>query len=49
MSSSQTTIYIVDDDNAVRDSLRFLLETNGYIVETFPSGELFLDHINLIP
>ncbi|ADU92299.1 response regulator transcription factor [Taylorella equigenitalis] len=43
MSSSQTTIYIVDDDNAVRDSLRFLLETNGYIVETFPSGELFLD------
>lgn len=43
MSSSQTTIYIVDDDNAVRDSLRFLLETNGYIVETFPSGELFLE------
>lgn len=33
----------MDDDNAVRDSLRFLLETNGYIVETFPSGELFLD------
>ncbi|CCG18925.1 response regulator [Taylorella asinigenitalis 14/45] len=43
MSSSQTTIYIVDDDNAVRDSLRFLLETNGYIVETFPSGEQFLE------
>ncbi|MDY3331886.1 MAG: response regulator transcription factor [Pelistega sp.] len=38
-----STIYIVDDDDAVRDSLRFLLETNGYNVLTFSSGEEFLE------
>ena len=35
-------IYLVDDDQAVRDSLRTLLETIGYHVEDFDSGELFL-------
>ncbi|NEN75080.1 response regulator transcription factor [Pelistega sp. NLN82] len=37
------TIYIVDDDDAVRDSLRFLLETAGYNVLTFSSGSEFLE------
>jgi len=36
------TIYIVDDDSAVRESLRFLLETHGYTVTCFHSGEDFL-------
>lgn len=41
--TTNSTIYIVDDDDAVRDSLRFLLETNGYNVLTFSSGEEFLE------
>lgn len=33
---------VVDDDAAVRDSLRFLLESAGFSVVTFASAELFL-------
>jgi FixJ family two-component response regulator len=36
-------IYIVDDDQAVRQSLRALLEVYGFEVQDFPSGESFLD------
>lgn len=43
MTTNSSTIYVVDDDDAVRDSLRFLLETNGYNVQTFASGEEFLE------
>jgi FixJ family two-component response regulator len=38
----QRKVAIVDDDAAVRDSLRFLLETIGHSVETFASGGEFL-------
>lgn len=37
-----STVYIVDDDEAVRDSLCWLLEANNYRVRAFPSGESFL-------
>lgn len=40
---AQSTIYIVDDDEAVRDSLRWLLEANGYRVQCYSGGEQFLD------
>ena len=36
------TVAIVDDDAAVRDLLRFLLEIIGYSVETFASAAEFL-------
>ena len=36
------TVAIVDDDDAVRDSLRFLLEVIGHPVETFASASEFL-------
>jgi len=36
------TVHIVDDDEAVRDSLRWLLEANGYRVRAYESGETFL-------
>jgi two-component system, LuxR family, response regulator FixJ len=36
------TVAIVDDDDAVRDSLRFLLEVMGYRVATFASAAEFL-------
>jgi FixJ family two-component response regulator len=36
-------IYIVDDDQAVRQSLRALLELYDFKVEDFGSGEVFLN------
>jgi two-component system response regulator FixJ len=38
----QPTLFVVDDDEAVRDSLKILLEVEGYRVETFASGTDFL-------
>lgn len=38
------TIFIVDDDEAVRDSLRWLLEANGYRVKCFAAAEDFLQY-----
>ncbi|MFA5662746.1 response regulator transcription factor [Castellaniella sp.] len=40
---SSHTIFIVDDDEAVRDSLRWLLEANGYKVRVYAGAEEFLD------
>jgi two-component system response regulator FixJ len=37
------TVFIVDDDNAIRFSLRMLLEADGFEVEDFSSAEVFLD------
>lgn len=36
-------IYVVDDDEAFRDSLRWLLESSGYRVELYDSAERFLE------
>jgi len=36
-------IYIVDDDEALRDSLVWLLESNGYRVSAYESAEAFLN------
>jgi FixJ family two-component response regulator len=38
-----STVFIVDDDEAVRDSLRWLLEANGYRVRPYISAESFLE------
>ncbi len=45
MSTPQTsnTVFIVDDDEAVRDSLRWLLEANGYRVKSYAGAEDFLN------
>ena len=37
-----SVVYIVEDDEAVRDSLKWLLEASSYRVELFESGEMFL-------
>jgi two-component system response regulator TtrR len=42
MPQTASTVYIVDDDEAVRDSLRWLLEANTYRVRAFASAEAFL-------
>ncbi|HIU83884.1 MAG TPA: response regulator transcription factor [Candidatus Aphodousia gallistercoris] len=36
------TVYVVDDDADVRDSMRRLLESQDYRVEAFESGESFI-------
>lgn len=36
------TVYVVDDDEAVRDSLQWLLEGKNYLVRCFDSAETFL-------
>ena len=36
-------VYIVDDDEAVRDSLRWLLEGNGFSVKVFGNAEELLE------
>ncbi len=46
MNNSSSIVYIVDDDEAVRDSLRWLLEANGYQVVAFDSAEKFLESYN---
>jgi RNA polymerase sigma factor (sigma-70 family) len=40
---TQPTVYVVDDDQATRKSLRWLVETLGVPVQTFHSGASFLD------
>lgn len=41
-ASRAETVFVVDDDEAVRDSLTWLLEGNGYQVRCFDSAEQFL-------
>ena len=41
--SMKEFVYIVDDDEAVRDSLRWLLEGNGFSVKVFSNAEELLD------
>ncbi len=42
MQAGGRTIALVDDDDAVRDSLRFLLEIVGYPIEEYGSAAEFL-------
>jgi two-component system response regulator FixJ len=42
---SDAVLFIVDDDDAVRDSLEALLQAKGYAVRTFASGQAFLDQV----
>ena len=43
MAGSKLIIYLVDDDDAVRDSTRFLLESSGYLIREFASPAEFLE------
>ena len=40
---SAATVYLIDDDDAVRDSVALLLETAGFAVIGFASAESFLE------
>jgi len=43
MMSDSARVFIVDDDDAVRDALAMLLDAAGYDAATFPSAEDFLE------
>jgi FixJ family two-component response regulator len=40
--TANATVFVVDDDAAVRDSLTLLLEQENFVVEAFDSAETFL-------
>ncbi|ATE60572.1 response regulator transcription factor [Thauera sinica] len=42
-AASDQFIHVVDDDEALRDSLVWMLESSGYAVRAFDSAESFLD------
>ena len=42
MSDTQPTVFVVDDDVSVRESLKLLIESAGWQPETFGSGQEFL-------
>ena len=43
MNEQQATVFVVDDDDAVRDSLMDLVDSVGLRVESFASAQAFLD------
>jgi two-component system, LuxR family, response regulator FixJ len=46
-NGSQRQVAVVDDDDAVRESLQFLLETAGFSVATYHSASHFLNDATL--
>jgi len=44
MSGMEPTVYVVDDDEAMRDSLRFLIESVCLPVQCYASAQEFLDY-----
>ena len=50
MAITRPIIAVVDDDAAVRNSLKFSLEIDGFAIRTYASGEEFLGsgHLNVV-
>jgi RNA polymerase sigma factor (sigma-70 family) len=44
--STELTVFVVDDDEEVRDAMKLLMNSVGLKVETFASGEEFLDQFD---
>jgi FixJ family two-component response regulator len=49
MMKNNATVFVVDDDPAVRDSLTLLLELEDIVVETFDSAAAFLADCRAVP
>jgi len=43
MSTSNTTVFIIDDDADFRESVQWLLESTRYAIESYASAQEFLD------
>ena len=41
--ATSSTVFVVDDDRAIREAMRDLLQENGYAVELFADGAAFLE------
>jgi len=46
LSKNKPTVFVVDDDQAMRDSLRWLIESVGIVVETYANAEEFLHSLD---
>src|SRR5205814_6853052 len=42
MTSASPVVFVVDDDSSVRDGLRRLITSVGFMVEVFPTAQAFL-------
>jgi two-component system response regulator FixJ len=49
MMAQNLIVHIVDDDEAVRDSLEILLEAAGFQIFAYPSGDAFLEKMPATP
>ena len=47
MNDDQLPVYVVDDDESVRDSLAFMLEEYDFRVTTFADGQMFLNGVDI--
>jgi two-component system response regulator FixJ len=43
----EPVVHVIDDDDAVRDSIAFLLESAGMVARTYPSAVAFLEAADL--
>ena len=48
MSDAKPTVFVVDDDVSVRESLKLLIESAGWQAQTFGSGQEFLAHPRML-
>ncbi|WP_428466728.1 response regulator transcription factor [Photobacterium minamisatsumaniensis] len=46
-SEKTLPVYVVDDDESVRDSLAFMLEEHDFNVSSFEDGQQFLDSVDI--
>ncbi|WP_028025125.1 response regulator transcription factor [Enterovibrio calviensis] len=47
MMTNTGPVYVVDDEEAVRESLVFMLETYGFKIQDFSSGPEFLEKVDI--
>jgi len=47
--SDRTVVHVIDDDAAMRDSLAFLLDVNGFAPQIYESADAFLNVAKLTP
>jgi two-component system response regulator FixJ len=47
--SLEGTVYVIDDDAAMRDSLDFLLDSAGFSVTLFDEASIFLEKLSGLP
>jgi two-component system response regulator FixJ len=45
MMAERAKVYVIDDDEAMRDSLNFLLDSSGFDVTLFENAEVFLSRL----